>query len=557
MTHPDGGNRYAAIGKIAFFACLVLAALAALWFSLTSGGGVPHAGGAQPVRLVENVQRLVPGGQPQLLHLPVTVPEDGPFTIAFDLPTLAPSPDNTLSFLGNYMAFSVLVEGQPVYNYQVSPDSFVKSGGYRLHHVPLPDQIAGGQVEIRVTPLLPRSNVQNLHVMRVGPLSQITLQQLQDELPVIFFSLVMMLFFLAVLLFLFFRRREIVDSYSLLLNLALLGVLVAIYILLQLWTINHWLRQRHLVAYFLEYTVVSMIPLPVLMIVRPHTAGLLKKSISFTAWLLWLNLLANYLLTLSGVLEFREMLPGSLVLFLLSILNVFASLIYMLRHRTPATRQLLVALVPLLVGFTAAVIYYIFEGMILSPVLLLIAFLLSLLVQSFAAVRGYLKLRENALKSDLYRHMATMDTMTGLENRNAYNDLALQMADSPTPGWVAVMDLNRLKVINDTLGHKSGDALLLSFAQHMRAVSASLRDSRLYRIGGDEFLLFTREPADFPMARWLQQQRDAWAHNPTPAHPSAADFAFGAQYWAGDSSFESAVMLADGKMYADKQARRG
>ena len=39
MTHPDGGNRYAAIGKIAFFACLVLAALAALWFSLTSGGG--------------------------------------------------------------------------------------------------------------------------------------------------------------------------------------------------------------------------------------------------------------------------------------------------------------------------------------------------------------------------------------------------------------------------------------------------------------------------------------------------------------------------------------
>ena len=184
-------------------------------------------------------------------------------------------------------------------------------------------------------------------------------------------------------------------------------------------------------------------------------------------------------------------------------------------------------------------------------------FLLSLLVQSFAAVRGYLKLRENALKSDLYRHMATMDTMTGLENRNAYNDLALQMADSPTPGWVAVMDLNRLKVINDTLGHKSGDALLLSFAQHMRAVSASLRDSRLYRIGGDEFLLFTREPADFPMARWLQQQRDAWAHNPTPAHTSAADFAFGAQYWAGDSSFESAVMLADGKMYEDKQARRG
>jgi diguanylate cyclase (GGDEF)-like protein len=95
-------------------------------------------------------------------------------------------------------------------------------------------------------------------------------------------------------------------------------------------------------------------------------------------------------------------------------------------------------------------------------------------------------------------HQAYHDTLTGLSNRVTFDDhLRLATAQAKRDGRrIAVMflDLDRFKVINDTLGHAVGDKLLVQVAQRLKAC---LRNSdTLARLGGDEFAVLlpqTRE----------------------------------------------------------------
>ena len=101
------------------------------------------------------------------------------------------------------------------------------------------------------------------------------------------------------------------------------------------------------------------------------------------------------------------------------------------------------------------------------------------------------KAAEDALlaQSELNEHQAYHDALTGLPNRTLFSERighALAAA-RPGDGLVAVMlmDLDRFKEVNDSLGHHAGDQLLQEVA---RRLSAVLRSSdSIARLGGDEF----------------------------------------------------------------------
>jgi diguanylate cyclase (GGDEF)-like protein/PAS domain S-box-containing protein len=94
------------------------------------------------------------------------------------------------------------------------------------------------------------------------------------------------------------------------------------------------------------------------------------------------------------------------------------------------------------------------------------------------------------LELDL-RHQTLHDALTGLGNRTMFDDRvgkALQRADrAATHTAVLFLDLDDFKNVNDSLGHASGDALLVGVAER---IGATLRDSdSVARLGGDEFAL--------------------------------------------------------------------
>jgi diguanylate cyclase (GGDEF)-like protein len=89
------------------------------------------------------------------------------------------------------------------------------------------------------------------------------------------------------------------------------------------------------------------------------------------------------------------------------------------------------------------------------------------------------------------RHLATHDPLTGLPNRVLLDDRLAQAvahADRDQQAFaVMVCDLDRFKLINDSLGHRAGDELLQEVARRLTGAARNI--DTVARLGGDEFVL--------------------------------------------------------------------
>lgn len=101
--------------------------------------------------------------------------------------------------------------------------------------------------------------------------------------------------------------------------------------------------------------------------------------------------------------------------------------------------------------------------------------------------------RVNAINSANER--ATRDELTGANNKNAYGRLEEELQEKIDNGLepeicLVVCDLNNLKLVNDSMGHKAGDEYIKSLCQ---LLSDTFPHSYVYRIGGDEFVVYLRK----------------------------------------------------------------
>jgi diguanylate cyclase (GGDEF)-like protein len=159
------------------------------------------------------------------------------------------------------------------------------------------------------------------------------------------------------------------------------------------------------------------------------------------------------------------------------------------------------------------------------------------------------------IKAELAR-LRDYDVLTGLPNRNLLEDWLLQ-AGREGRGAAAVddallfLDLDRFKVVNDTMGHASGDALLVEAARRMQAVAEPAH--RVARLGGDEFVVFCRS-ADRAAISLLAEQIRAAVEAPFDIHgrPCYVSISIGIAY-AGDVADLDLVRAADMAMYVAKQ----
>src|SRR5579863_148566 len=94
------------------------------------------------------------------------------------------------------------------------------------------------------------------------------------------------------------------------------------------------------------------------------------------------------------------------------------------------------------------------------------------------------------------RHLASHEALTGLPNRLLLEDRVNQaIAQATRQGHefaLLVVDLDRFKLINDSLGHRAGDDLLREVAQRLKAVVRAVDTTA--RLGGDEFVILVDGP---------------------------------------------------------------
>jgi diguanylate cyclase len=159
------------------------------------------------------------------------------------------------------------------------------------------------------------------------------------------------------------------------------------------------------------------------------------------------------------------------------------------------------------------------------------------------------------------RHLATHDALTGLPNRVLLEDRlqqAMAHADRNQQLFaLLVCDLDRFKLINDSLGHKAGDSLLQEVA--LRLSGAVRAIDTVARLGGDEFVVILSAVADRLEAETIARRAIEAFQAPITIdgidlHTSPS---IGIAYYPDDGgSVESLIAHADAAMYCAKQHGR-
>jgi diguanylate cyclase (GGDEF)-like protein len=156
--------------------------------------------------------------------------------------------------------------------------------------------------------------------------------------------------------------------------------------------------------------------------------------------------------------------------------------------------------------------------------------------------------------------LALRDALTGLANRRYLEEQMDLRVARQRAFCVVMLDVNRLKHINDKYGHLAGDNLLQQFSRELRSGSRST--DMVGRWGGDEFILVM--DCDLPGAKAQIERMRKWVFGEYTIRPGkgtgevkvVVDAAVGLTQWRPGETVQEVIERADADMYKQKELAR-
>ncbi len=173
------------------------------------------------------------------------------------------------------------------------------------------------------------------------------------------------------------------------------------------------------------------------------------------------------------------------------------------------------------------------------------------LTKTFIETRKLLRRQLHLLDTEAHR-----DGLTGVGNKSAFMDMEAELnraiADGTADFSVVVFDVNKLKVANDVFGHMAGDRLLQTIANHL---SIFFGASRIFRMGGDEFVVILQEDGSTDSEALIAACIDDMQALTVEGYPDCkATCAYGSSRLdkAADHRLADVLHRADTEMYKNK-----
>ena len=182
-----------------------------------------------------------------------------------------------------------------------------------------------------------------------------------------------------------------------------------------------------------------------------------------------------------------------------------------------------------------------------------------------AFYRNYIRNINNALEmaraKNRIENMSEHDLLTGLLNRRGMEKHLEKMIAEAKPGskyLAIVVDMDGLKILNDSYGHSAGDTGLIAISEAMKAITEP--GEICVRAGGDEFYLigigkYTKKSAMQKIDKF-NKVLDFLNERKNTVMPVGASIGFSVEGFASTKSIDKVIEIADVNMYLDKRTKK-
>lgn len=458
-------------------------------------------------------------------------------------------------FYTRHVYCRILLDGREIFRYQ--PQDLVKrdhskSPGNIYSSVPLPDDCRGKKFVMEFTPVLDSLSEYQLPNAYFGDYPTMMHSIFVDDIPNNVISL--MAGFLGLIAILFstiaFRGKAYRE-----------GIFVGLFaVLFSIYTMTESLFNLHLVSnpyytYLVNLSSFAAMPVALAAFYREKFTGMVRKigggvlAVGITDWFL------QFFLHFTGLQDLRESLPMTYGFYTLVLASLIMMLLFM--DKSPKRKLMVIQLVPVALGLLADTLVHYLHLRISTTNSEFTSFgiIIFMLLEVSHVWKSSIHIYTESVRSRYYQEIAFVDPLTGIGNRRAFDQekLALKTGQRKCcQVLVASVDVNDLKVVNDTKGHMAGDYLIRSTA---RVLQEMTREKGLaFRTGGDEFmvLLYDVDDAEFSDIRRRTSEIIKGLNRTGTVHLSMA---MGYEI-TEPGNIEAAMLLADQKMYENKRAEK-
>lgn len=449
--------------------------------------------------------------------------------------------DNCLGFYLVHHYAEVYLDDELVYSLMPDEDNKIARGvSSNWALIPIYPRDSGREVRVVITPAY--SNVENREIeFAIGSRYSICFNQLKEDLPKLVLSalciVIGVIIMIAQLVLILRKRTKNWEVFWLSCFSAILGI----------WKITDtrfspiMFSGNPLVLGYITIGMIYLSVIPPLFYEREQFSDRRDKSLSLEILALCGVAFVVMLCQLLGIAEFKQTLVVSHALIIIATLIVLTAI---LRRRGHADgdqgRKDLFFILFLVFGVLLDFLIYYIRKNSSNLIFTMLSFLIYTVI---VFIRNY---------ADINRRAKT-DAQTGFFNRSRWNQLMDEGTFGMEPIGIIMFDLNRLKHINDTMGHAVGDKVILSFSNILR--NSIPHSNTICRWGGDEFTVMVTDASAEKIEAYLADIRKAAeTYNASGEKPEiyyAAGYALSTQF-PGVSRREL-MQKADEQMYLDKK----
>lgn len=512
------------------------------------------------VRVVRNAI-ITYDNKKEIIRLPTKIKtlNKQPIYIDIDLSGFKNRKNQYIHLFPYYSDIEVYQDDSKIFEFYSDKSKSIKSGSTSMHIVKLKEIKPNAKLKIKFISSLPLSSQITIKEIFIGSELGIFTYILQKETAAIIFAILIIFFFIASAIW------SLVDFIKGRLNLRLVNILflsfvVGMYFFIPLNIVNLFVGVNTRL-HVLEFAMLSIITIP---FIKNIEYGSDKKYIKYFQLVyigVLLNAFTQIILVYLGIIEYKEMLYFTHITLILSTLvPIFLAI---LSHEDKKRKEeMIVCVLPSALCFIFGVVFYTFTN-IDYYYFLWLAIIFYIITNLYFVIKKYVDLYRINIKNEYYKKAALTDHLSGLGSRLAYNQTLIQIDNDKNhlqEIWIFSIDMNGLKIVNDTYGHIKGDDMIRALSLIIKQIADSYEKNTSFRIGGDEFVIFISkkylERANIFITK-LKKTVDLYNATLTDKN-FILNYAIGYSAYnkKDDDKVEAAVIRSDHNMYKNKELGR-